>query len=1044
MRIKFLLKLSGVLLLWLACLSAHAQVVAISGKVTDAKSGQTLPGVTVGIKGKQNNVASNNDGVYHLQADPKTDVLVYSFVGYKRQEIKINGRTNIDIVMEEDLSKIDEVVVVGYGTKRKAEVIGAVATIKGEEIADIPAPDIAGALRNRIAGLGVSAVSGRPGASITLNVRNSQLASTGAFGASTEPLYVIDGVVSTTDQFDAIDPSMVEDITVLKDASAAIYGASGSKGVILITTKRGKIGKPKFTYNGYAGISDAATVPKMLSAYDQAKLYNDNLDQQGFSTNDKYFSAADLAFLATKPYKSWFDELWQPAVMQRHNLQMSGGSEKILFFVGGSIQNENANYAGMRNTKYGFRSGITATFNESLKADVNFNLNYGNKFSNNDISDDTDKAFFQSMITVPMWIPIQINGMPLNFGGFKNPLAIINSGYYAKQANTDYTITGALNYTPKAVPGLTLRFQMSQNGNNGHNTTYTPPYKQYNFYNQYNNTALYRDSLVSVTDGVSAANASYEPVLSYASRYQANITANYLHSFGNHTISALVGGEQSESRSENLDAQWIGQTIPNTDESWAFNPTVTIRSNSRSESLKQSFFGRLSYDYKKKYLIDAVGRFDASTNFATGKVWGFFPNVGAAWILSEEDFFKNASKLNFISFLKLKANFGLTGDDRVQDRLWQAKYKVDVANTAYVYNNTNAPSFNPDVIANPDITWEKKRSINLGLESAFFNGRLTFGFDYFHDYVYDQFDKNASNNYPYTAGFAAAVVNHENHHTYGTEFTIGYNSKLSKDLTFNSSVNFGFSTSYVSQVYQNPYQYFQNTPSDWQIAQGVNTKVYNSSNIGLIAKGILKTQADVDALLKQYPNYTINKLIPEPGWIYYEDTNNDGHIDDFDAVPMYKNGTSPVINLGWNLGLTYKGLSLRTNIVSNFGGHVFYDSRAITKPTLTVNVLSYWSDHWTPQNPDGMLPRFDDPYANKNSTFWARDATMIRINNMSLAYALPAQWLARTGFTNVRLIVTGNNLWTLVNPLPYKDPYTSSAYDYPTIRTISAGLSVGL
>lgn len=1044
MRIKFLLKLSGIVLLWFALLPAYAQQIKITGNITDSKTALPLPGVTVKVKGKQTSTAANGNGVYSIQADPAKDVLVFTFIGYRVQEAKIDGKTKVDMVMQEDQAKLDEVVVVGYGTKKRSEVIGAVATIKGSEIADIPAPDIAGALRNRIAGLGVSAVSGRPGAAITLNVRSAQISANSPAGATSEPLYVIDGVISTTDQFDAIDPALVEDLTVLKDASAAIYGASGSKGVILITTKRGKIGKPKFTYNGYVGVSDAAKVPEMLSAYDQAKLWNDNLDQQGFSTNDKYFTASDLAFLATKPYKSWYDELWQPAVMQRHNLQMSGGSEKILFFVGGSLQNENANYAGMRNTKYGFRSGITANFNESLKADVNFTLNYGNKFSNNDISDDTDKTFFQSIITTPEWIPIQINGMPVNFNGVKNPLAIINSGYYAKQANTDYTISGALTYTPKAIPGMSLRMQISQNGNNAHSTTYTPPYKLYNFYNQFGNTALYRDSLVSVTDGVSAANARYEPILSYTSRYQADVTANYTHSFGKHTITALVGGEQSESKSENLDAQWNNQVIPGFDESWAFDPTVTLRSNSKSESLKQSFFGRLSYDFQKKYLIDAVGRFDASTNFATGHVWGFFPNVGAAWILSEENFFKNASKLNFVNFLKIKANFGLTGDDRIDDRLWQATYKVDPANTGYVYNNTNAPSFNPTVIPNPDITWEKKRTINIGLETSLFNGKLNFGFDYFHDYVYDQFDKNGSNLYPMYVGFAPSVVNHENHHTYGTEFTLGYNTKFTKDLAFNTSVNFGFSSSYVSQVYQNPFQYFQNTPTDWQISQGVNTKVYTSSNIGLIAKGILKTQADVDALLKKYPNYTINKLIPEPGWIYYEDTNNDGHIDDFDMVPMFKNGTNPFLNLGWNFGLDYKGLSLRGNLVGNFGGHVFYDSRAITKPSLTVNVLSVWADHWSIQNPNGALPRADDPYANKSSTFWARDATMVRINNMTLAYTLPAKWLARTGLSNVRLIVTGNNLWTLVNPLSYKDPYTSSAYDYPTIRTISAGLSVGL
>ncbi|WP_448698360.1 SusC/RagA family TonB-linked outer membrane protein [Mucilaginibacter sp. AW1-3] len=1025
---------------------AQAQNRTITGVVTGEGETEPLVGVTITVKGSTLATATDVKGKFSIKVTNLQNVtLGAKFIGFQYQEITVKpGETVANFALKATNSNLNEVVVVGYSTRKRSEVIGAVATIKASEIEDIPAPNMAGALRNRIAGLSVSQTSGRPGASITLNVRNSQIAATSAPGVTTEPLYVIDGVISTTDQFNAIDPSMVEDLTILKDASAAIYGASGSKGVILITTKKGRPGKPKFTYNGYTGISDAVAIPKMLSAYEQAKLINDNLDQQGFASNNSYFSQADLDYLKTAPYKSWFDELWKPAVMQRHNLQMSGGTEKLLFFVGGSYQNENANYAGMRNTKYGFRSGITATFSESLKADVSFNLNYGNKFSNNDISTDQDQAFFQSLITTPQWVPIQINGMPVTIASVKNPLGIINSGYFANQSNTDYTINGALTYTPKPIPGLTMRFQMAQNGTSGHSTTYTAPYKQYDFVKTGNNNALYTETLLSTGDGVSAANARYEPAQNYANRYQADITVNYSKSVGKHSITALVGGEQSQSSSENLDIYFQNQIIPNQTESWAFDPALTFKSNAKSESIKQSFFGRLSYDFAKKYYIDAVGRFDASTNFATENAWGFFPNVGVAWIVSEENFFKNISKISFISFLKVKANFGLTGDDRLAARLWQATYTVDPANTGYVYNNTNAPSANVTNYPNPDITWEKKRSLNLGLEAQFFNGKVTFGFDYFHDYVYDQFDKNGANNFPYYAGFPAQIVNNEDHHTYGTEFTLGYNTKFSKGLTFNGSVNFGFSSGYTSQVFQNPFQYFQNTPTDWQILQGVNPKVYNSGNIGLISKGVLKTQADVDALLRKNPNYTIYKLTPEPGWLDYEDTNNDGHIDDFDMVPMYKNGTDPVINLGWNLGLDYKGFSLRTNIVSRFGGHVFYDSKALVKPTLTVNVPAYWNDRWSPQNPDGLLPRSDDASAGKNSTFWARSATMVRVNNMSLAYSIPANWLRRTGLSNVRLIITGNNLWTIVNPLSYKDPYTSSIYDYPTIRTISGGLTIGL
>lgn len=1052
MRIKLLLKLSGICLLILACAPSYAQVRKVTGKVTDAKSGQTLPGVTISVKDKQASTATNQDGAFTIQADPATDILTFSFIGYKKQEVKIDGKNNIVVVLEEDQADLNEVVVVGYGTKKRSEVIGAVATIKAKDIEDIPSPDIAGALRNRIAGVGVSAQSGAPGATISLNIRDARISSNAApSGATTAPLFVIDGITSTQEQFDMLDPSMVEDITILKDAMAAIYGASGSKGVVLITTKRGKSGKPTLSYNGYVGINDASRKTKMLTGYEQAKLMNDTYDEQGFVNGNKYFSESDLQYLKDHPIKSWFDEIWQASLLQRHNLSMSGGSDKVTFFVGGSYQDQNANYKGTYyNKKYAFRSGLNTTFSESLKADVSFNVNYNKNYTNLDLNP-TDQKYMTDLIQVPQWVPIQINGMPVAFGGtsnqIKNPLAQANSGFYNTQSSASYTLNTSLTYTPKVVPGLAVRFQIGQTGTWGGSEKYTAPYQLYNFKMTGSNLLFYTDTLQSVTNGLAPTSARINPALNRSASYQANITVNYARSFGKHSISALVGGEQSQSHSDGINVYWNDQQVANITDFWAFDQSsLTNGGRSISESIKQSFFGRLSYDYQKKYLLDAVGRFDGSTNFATGHVWGFFPSVGAAWILSEENFFKNSSKLNFISYLKLKANIGLTGDDRINARLWQARYKVDLVNTGYLFgtSSTSAATLNPQQIPNPEISWQKKRTINIGLESAFFNGRLTFGFDYFHDFVYDEFDKNLDQNFPMYAGFAAPVINHEQHHTYGTEFTIGYNNKLTNDLSFSGSVNFGFASTVVTQIYQNPFKLFENSNEDWQIDLGTNQKIYNSDNIGLISKGILKTQGDVDNLLKQYPNYTLYGKVPEAGWLYYEDQNGDGKIDDHDMVPMFKNGTDPDIILGTSLGFNYKGFQFRTNFVASIGGKEMYDTKLLDPPTEIKNVASIWADHWSPSNPNGRFPRFDDPTAKSESTFWAVDATMIRVNNMSLAYTLPNNLIKRTGLSNLRVLITGNNLWVIKNPQPFKDPYTSHIYDYPTIRTISIGLGFGL
>ena len=334
---NFLLSL---LIMLLASTALFAQDRKVTGKVTEA-DGSPIPGVNVALRGVPSNVSTNVNGVYTIQVNSDQDVLVFSYVGFVRQQITVGSRSTIDITMVSDNTSLDEVVInVGYGVKKRNEVLGSVATISGEELQDIPAPNLAGALRNRIAGVGVSQVSGRPGAPITLNIRNSSVSESTAgtgVGATSEPLYVVDGITVTREAFDIIDASQIENLTFLKDASAAIYGASGAKGVVLVTTKKGKIGKPSITYNGYVGISDAAKVPEMMDGYEQAVLLNETFRQASAGAS-AYFLPEDLEYIKTLNYKSWYDELWQPATTQRHNIGISGGSERITFFAGETIK----------------------------------------------------------------------------------------------------------------------------------------------------------------------------------------------------------------------------------------------------------------------------------------------------------------------------------------------------------------------------------------------------------------------------------------------------------------------------------------------------------------------------------------------------------------------------------------------------------------------------------------------------------------------------------------------------------------------------------
>ncbi|MFC5282771.1 SusC/RagA family TonB-linked outer membrane protein [Pedobacter alpinus] len=1015
---------------------------SINGTITDSK-GEPLIGVSIKVKGSNSGTLTDINGKFTINV-PEGSTLVISYLGFETREVKVAAQTEINITLNESKNSLDEVIITGYGEKKRSEIVGSVATITGEELMDIPAPNIAGAMRNRIAGVGVSQVSGRPGSGISLNIRNSTTSPT-VPGGREDPLYVIDGITVEKDIFDNLDASMIETMTILKDASAAIYGAAGAKGVLLVTTKRGKIGKPSISYNGYIGVSDASRTPDMLSGFEHASLMNETFRVNNAGQSN-FFSPTDLEYISSLNNESWYDQLWKASTTQRHNMSISGGSDKITFFAGGSYQNENANYAGMKFDKYSFRSGLTATILNGLKADINFNVDHSVRNAQHNLTEN-DAAFFESMITVPDWVPLSINDMLVNYNG-NNPLGLLQSGYYDTRKSRGYRINASLSYQPSFLKGLSARVQVSQGSSGVNSRQYRPPYNLYNFNRFGNNGQLFTDELTQqplgnpLFEAVSGNNTRVTPSLADANSYQGFFTLQYAKTIGKHTLDLTVGGEQTVSNNEFLSVFWTNQLIPGGEDWWAFDNNTLTRNDVRiNENTKRSFFGRFNYDIDKKYLVEAVARLDASSSFASGNRWGLSPSIGLGWIVSKEDFFRD--NISFINFLKFKVNYGITGDDRVEQRLWQERYLIDTSN-GYLYGNNNGNSLNPGIFPNPNITWEKKQTFNAGIEMSLFNNKLDVGAEFFRNYTYDQFDRGGNNQFPLYSGFTAPVLNFRELYNWGSEFTIGYKAKIGKDLSLNSSMNFSYGNSVVDRTIYAPGNLVNNTPPNWLIAFGTDPRRYNSNNIGLRNSGMFRTQEQIDAFMVQNPNYRLYNQIPQPGWLYYEDTNGDGIINDWDMV-LLNNNINPIIATGINLNLGYKSFNLSTNIAARIGGKVYYDGRARIAPSLTRNVLSIWEDRWTPDNPmEGRLPRFDDPSLTRNSDFWEVDGTTIRVNNMTLSYKVPAKIASRLGLGSARLLATGNNLWTIVNPLPYKDPNTSSAYDYPILRTISFGLSVNL
>ncbi len=1043
------LRLPKLLLLLLfsgGSLFAVAQEKSVSGKVIDEQTKLPLVGVTVKVKNSSTATSTNASGEFSIKIPSSESVITFSYVGYVIFETKAGTNNNLRITLFKQENKMDDVVVVGYGTKKRVNVLGSVATIKAEEIEDLPVANLGSALINRLPGVGVSFASGKPGSTTNINIRNATTFS-GATGAgiavTSEPLYVIDGITVGKQDFDNLDASLVETISFLKDASAAIYGASGAKGVVLVTTKKGKPGKARISYSGYFGTSTSAVKPKVMSAYEHAQMLNDGYELNNSPLTSR-FSQADLDFLKTNPYKSWYDELWSAANVTRHTINISGGSDKITFFAGGNYYKETGNYGNISLEKYGLRSGMNAKVIDGLTA----NITMGTDFSRDErhtlkgASDETDDLSLRALFLTPKWVPLTINGLPVNWSGPNppgawNPLGLENAGNYKWQQSQGLNLNASLEYKPALIKGLTAKFQYGKLNRNANHKEYFPPYKVYNFVRGGQNNLLYTSTpTTSPTSNISNSDQLGESTTTTSS-YQFIASLAYTKKVKNHDFDVMVAVDQSEGNSKNTFYYRNGQIVAGIDEFWAFSTaSSTIRNPVYTQNVKRSYLGRMNYSFSDKYNVEIIARYDASSNFAPENRWGLFPSIGLGWKISDESFFKN--KFHFVDYMKIRGNFGLVGEDRVTARLYESRFTQTTGN---LFGTSPTNGLDPNISPNLNISWEKARNLNVGFDATFLKNKISFTADFWNRYTYDGYDKLENGALPFTAGINTAVVNYGKQLNWGSEFSVGYKARIAKDWSFNADVNFGFSNSQLLQAFYNTN--LLGTVNEKDISLGRNPKKFNSSNYGYIAKGILRTQADVDALLLKNPNYKIGGAKPQVGFMDFQDMDGDGQINDNDIVPMFDN-TSSRIGFGITLGVSYKTFKLKTNINLSFGGKKFYDTEARKVPTTTQNAPQFWSDHWTPTSPNAKYPRADAPLAKENSTFWAVSGTQSRVNNMTLSYSLPKNIAEKLRIPDVRAFLTGTNLWNIINPFKYKDPYTSNFAYYPTIRTISLGLNVSL
>ncbi len=750
---------------------------AVKGTVVD-ENGDPVIGASVRLAGKggaEGGVITDIDGNYTISV-PKGAKVVISYIGYLPQTVVPGGKTQL----KEDSQNLEEVVVVGYGVQKKAHLTGSVATVPMDEIKDLSAGGLASMLSGLVNGLSVSGGESRPGATATIYVRDTN--SLGDVGSTAQqPLFVIDGYIYPNDikvgsvqqnlgaeAFNNLDPSEVESITVLKDASAAVYGARAANGVILVTTKKGKVGAPRISYSGTFGFTDEISRTKMLSAYEYGRLYNAvaAADPTNTSLNNltDLYQADELAAMKNLNY-DLLDKYWSTGVTAKHSVNMSGATDRANYFGNLSYYTQDGNLGSLEYNRWNYRAGVDLKVSKWLGASLSVSGDYGKKNTAYiKVGGTTTEKDYNILLTRPRYIPETVDGNPIAAYGISNTLqdndqlysnSMLNSNDgNSRNVPSNINIYGSVNYDfgwCDYLKGLTMRFTYSKSINTDKTNQYGSEYEIYRMTNRTGSGShLYTpvgdedySQYLTESNLLAMTVANGDPAMLNRSmtrtdNYQMNFTINYSRDFGQHHVGALFSVEKSETESEYLYAS-VSDPYPfTTGQSNSAEGTTKVVTFTRSEAGTLSYIGRVNYSYAGKYLGEVLVRSDASTKFAPENYWGTFPSFSGGWVMSEEKWFQD--KVTWVDFLKVRASFGLTGRDNTSAWQWLQVYAQDanrgpVFGTGTTNESENRITINKNNSAvNRDVHWDKVYKANFGLDFNVLKNRLSVNFDMYREW----------------------------------------------------------------------------------------------------------------------------------------------------------------------------------------------------------------------------------------------------------------------------------------------------------------------
>lgn len=1002
---------------------------AITGTVNDETG--PLIGVNILIKDTGTGTVTDLDGNYRLEVENTDAILVFSYTGYAPQEIAVGGQTTIDVTLSPNNEVLDEVVVVGYTSRKRGELTGSVSTVDNEVLERTTNKDLAKSLSGRVPGLIVSDRGGYPGSTndVTLLIRGKSTLNNNA------PLILIDGIPASS--FSHLSPQDIESLSVLKDGAAAIYGARAANGVIVITTKRGKSGKPRINLSSAYNLSSFSAVPTLMSS-EQYAIYNNEIAERNgtplpFSEEQIRNYAAGTDPL-NYPSTDWADLTFADFSPEwRNTLSISGGSDKVNYFVSGDHIDQVGMYASgdLRFKQYQLRSNIDIKLHETFSLGVDLSGRFGNR---NEPGVDDGFIYKHIYTNEPTQVGIYPNGLA-GWGGENGANPYIMSSAESGFINRiDNNLRTKLSFDWKLdwlAEGLSVQGYAGIRRWNTDTKSWYTPWTVYAFQQGTNEYVPQAGFSQRGPDNI------LRETFWKFDELMLNATVRYDRTFGDHTIRGFIGSEQFTSEQREFWAERKGFPSNDHPELFAGSDDGQISNGGSAEWARLNYFGSLSYDFKKKYFVDLTLRHDGSSNFGNGNRFGTFPGVAVAWSVSNEGFM-DATK-GWLDALKVRASWALMGNDRISAFQYLTRYNyggnTNVAQPNYYIFGANGTRYNGYTSANvpnPDITWEKADMKNVGVSFSLFDYKLTGDINYFYQKREDiLITRNAS--IPDAAGITLPQENLGKVDNFGWEFQLGWSDKVGA-VSYNFGANLTQARNeivYMDEAANVPQQLKQEGfPMDSYI-------VYPTA-------GIFRDQTQVEAT-------AVKKDGTVEGEPIYLDTNGDGKIDAADRIRVYSSNV-PEIQYGIVGGLSYKNFDFNFLLQGQAEAEmlVFFDQSG-SKPEYVFN------NRWTAQNRDSRYPRAfaqDDPYSGNQNTannfqgadFWLHDASFLRLKEIELGYTFTSE---QVRFGNLRLFVRGLNVLTMFSDVydlgldPEAGGYNNfRGSTYPSLRSYSFGANL--